>query len=339
MKPEGGRRAEAVSVARELVASLEDDSAPIERTLMKAQRLARLLRDPYAQAWLDHEMRGYPDDFDLREQLGPCVQYAYRFLPDSRVYTTSLPELEAQAAATFAVLNKLQAPTIGTTAANHTEAAATVAVINKMVEQIAVARNQYSSFATTFARMKSHVYRYAADTLVALEFGDKAQDIFDIARDTADEFIRSKAPKATQQLLAAEERMADGDGESLSSALTSCRRVLSTVADAVYPPSDVPRMHGGKPRKVGPEQYLNRLLAFVEDRASSASTSDILTSQLSHLASRLDAVYAKACKGVHDDVTEDEARLVLVQTYLLIAEVARFDAAATAFPLKVNRRR
>jgi hypothetical protein len=39
----------------------------------------------------------------------------------------------------------------------------------------------------------------------------------------------------------------------------------------------------------------------------SGSTKSILDSQLSHLGARVDAVYAKACKGVHDNVTLDEA--------------------------------
>jgi hypothetical protein len=331
MDRKGSRRAEARNVARELVEALESD-ATIDKCLMKAQRLARMLRDTDAQLWLDYETRGYPADFAL-SRLGTAKKYAWRWLPAQKILTASLPELEAKARAAEAVLNKIQATHITQTAANYLESRATTEVIGAVMKQIGAARDGYTAAVVQFSRMRSHLYRYAADTLVSLEFGDIAEDIFQAARNVADEFVRLFAPKAAEQLLAAEERMADGTSESLSASLTSCRRVLSTVADAVFPPKGEPYIDGsGKAHKVGEADYLNRLLAFLETRVASASTRSILDSQLSHLAARLDAVYAKACKGVHDDVAIDEARLVLVQTYLFLAEVARIAGDMTLTP-------
>lgn len=40
---------------------MEMEDLAVERYLMLAKRLARLMRDADAQAWLDLEMRGYPD--------------------------------------------------------------------------------------------------------------------------------------------------------------------------------------------------------------------------------------------------------------------------------------
>ena len=245
------RRTEARVAARELVEALEE-TAPIDKCLMKAQRLARMLRDPDAQLWLDHETRGYPSDFSLRT-LGTCQKYAWRWISATNmILTTSLPEMEAMVRAAEAVLNKMQAPNITTTAANYTESGATKAVIGTVTKGIVAARDIYSSAVAQFSRQRSHLYRYAADTLVSLEFGEVAEDVFQGARNVADEFLRSVAPKAVEQLLAAEGRMADGDAESLSASLASCRRVLRTVADAVFPPRNEPHIdHAGKPRKVG----------------------------------------------------------------------------------------
>lgn len=317
------RRTEAGNAARELVTALENNEA-IDRCLMKAQRLARILRDTDAQLWLDYETRGYPEDFQLAK-LGTSQKYAWRWIRATKtIMTTSLPEMEARVKATEAVLNKLQAPNITTTAANYIESGATTAVIATLTKQITSARDAYTTTVAQFVRMKSHLYRYAADTLVSLEFGDVIEDLFQSARNVADEFIRVIAPKAVEQLLSAEDRMAEGNSESLSACLTSCRRVLSTVADAVFSSRKEPYIDGlGKSRKVGEAEYVNRLLAFIESRVVSGSTRSILDSQLSHLSAILDAVYAKACKGVHDEVTLDEARLVLVQTYLFLGEIAR----------------
>jgi len=54
----------------------------------------------------------------------------------------------------------------------------------------------------------------------------------------------------------------------------------------------------------------------------SRSSREVIESELEHLAARLDAIYEKACKGVHVDVSEQEARLAVIHTYLLIGEVA-----------------
>jgi hypothetical protein len=256
METRGNRRRDASKAARELVEALESN-APIDTCLMKAQRLARMLRDSDAQLWLDCETRGYSPDFQL-SRLGTSQKYAWRFISETKsVLTTSLPEMEARVRAAEVVLNKMQAPTISTTAANYLESGATNAVIASVANQIAAARDRYSAAAAQFSRSRSHVYRYAADTLVSLEFGEVAEDIFQAARNVADEFIRSVAPRAAEQLLAAEERMSDGSPESLSASLTSCRRVLRTVADGVFPPKGEPYVdRNGKSRNVGEAQFI-----------------------------------------------------------------------------------
>jgi len=69
------RLAEARAVATELLQNMETEELPIERYLLQAKRLARLLRDSDAQLWLDLETRGYPDKFDI-SSLGDCLKYA-----------------------------------------------------------------------------------------------------------------------------------------------------------------------------------------------------------------------------------------------------------------------
>lgn len=330
------RRTQALAVARELVDVLERESEPIERCLMRAQRLARLLRDAYAQTWLDYETRGYPEGISLSNELGPCAKYAYRVRANKEIYRDSLPKLEANVKAAEIILGKAQVPTINATADDYVASGATQLIIKHLAAQVKTHQSTYTAAVTQLARMRSHLYRYAVDTLVSLEFGDVAEDIFQTARNHADEFVRRIAPKAAEQLLEAQERMIDGSPEALSAAMTSCRRVLCTVADAVFPSSNTPHVDAsGQQRRVGPDEYKNRLLAYVETRVTSQGSTAVVDAQISHLGARLDAVYAKACKGVHDDVTLAEARLVLIQTYLFLAEIGRLaptDLIATDAP-------
>jgi hypothetical protein len=67
-------------------------------------------------------------------------------------------------------------------------------------------------------------------------------------------------------------------------------------------------------------------------RLRSDSSHAILEASLEHIAARLDAVYEKACKAVHAEITQQEARLTVIETYLLVAEVARLWSAETVRP-------
>ncbi len=122
------------------------------------------------------------------------------------------------------------------------------------------------------------------------------------------------------------ERFESGDPEALTHALTSCRRLFQTVADAVFPAQNGPFIDSrGRSRKVGTEEYKNRLLAFFDQKVQSNTTAAMAQAEIEAIASRLDALYEKACKGVHADVSVDEVRLVLISVYLLLAVVVRLS--------------
>jgi hypothetical protein len=173
------------------------------------------------------------------------------------------------------------------------------------------------------ASLRAAIHSYATDTYLAIELGDIAQTIFETARNDVDTFIRAHCPKAAEQLIAINERMADQSTESRTAALTTCRRLLMTVADPLFAARNEDWIDGsGKARKVGPEQYKNRLLAYLSQTNARDSSQEVVVSGLEHLAARLDAIYEKTCKGVHVDVSEQEARLAVIHTYLFVGEIA-----------------
>jgi len=171
--------------------------------------------------------------------------------------------------------------------------------------------------------MKAAIHNYTTDTYLAVELGDAVESIFEGARNLVDSFIRSHCPKAAEKVIAINERMSDGNPESLSAALTSCRRLLMEVADSIFPAREEEwKDRKGRSRKVGVDQYKNRLLAYLADLSASEGSYSLLESELEHLAARLDVIYEKTCKGVHVDVTLDEAKLAVIHTYLFLGEVA-----------------
>jgi hypothetical protein len=314
-------------VAISLLDDLESSAPPAERVLMKTRRLARLMRDTDAQTWLDFETRGYPTDFSF-ERLGSCERYSAqsgRFNPETlKYFRQSLPELEAATQRLESIVHSFQ-----------TEGSPPAIVENYLVKRateefIAGQRQTQKSYNDAFQKnkslvvaLRSAIHSYVTDTLLAIEFGDIAQDIFETARNDVDAFVRIHCPKAAEQLIAINERMADGSSESRTAALTTCRRMLMTLADSLFPPREQWTDNKGRKRNVGSDQYKNRLLAFLEEATGSRSSLEITTSGLEHLAARLDAIYEKTCKGVHVEITEQEARLAVIHTYLFVGELAR----------------
>ena len=185
-------------------------------------------------------------------------------------------------------------------------------------------RNSIAFSTELFGALTATVHTYVTEANIALTLGGTAQEIFEAARIESDNFVRLKCPKAAEQLLAAYERIQSGGGEECAQALVSCRRILLTVADAVFPPrAEAYRDRRGNERKVGPDEYKNRLLAYLDSQIQNGLATKTAISDLEHVASRLDSVYESSCKGVHADVSQQDARLTLISTYLILAEVAR----------------
>ncbi|WP_271508091.1 AbiTii domain-containing protein [Bradyrhizobium sp. CCBAU 11357] len=319
---------EARQTVRTLLDDLETVTVRTEGILMKAKRLARLMRDSDAQYWLELETSGYPKDSFKTSSLGTCEKYATksgRVDSGGKYYVPSLPQLEAIGEGYKERADAFNKPADKSVVIEDflAKKATEDFLANRAKQQIA-ARKLYNDHHALVVALRDSVHSYATDVYISIELGDAAQDIFEQARNRVDNFIRSYAPKAAEQIIAVNERMADDSAEAFSHALTTCRRLLLTIADAIYPARSEPYIDGrGKSRDVGYESYKNRLLAYLEQSAASAGSRALIESGLEHLAARLDAVNSKVSKGVHVTVTEEEARLAVIHTYLFLGEIAQ----------------
>jgi len=262
---------------------METADLPIERHLLQAKRLARLLRDSDAQAWLDLEISGYKEGFSS-EDLGNCLRYAQaagRVMVDGKYYLTSLPRLEAACAADRLRVEDATPKAPAGTAENYLVAEATTKMLHNQIKALSTVKDAYLKNVELFFSLKAAIHSYVTDALIAIEFGDVAESIFDALRQDVDTFVRSHCPQAAEKLLAIAERMAEGTSEAYAEALTSCRRLLMTVADAIFPAEDKDRIDGsGKARKIGAENYKNRLAAFIENNLASDGSRSILENEL-----------------------------------------------------------
>jgi hypothetical protein len=183
------------------------------------------------------------------------------------------------------------------------------------------------------SRIRSALYDFLVTTERQLDYGSVNADIFERMRAFVDEQLAAITPEALEQFQAAYRRVNEGDTESLSHALTSCRRILKNVADAVYPPVDTPVVGAdGRTRNLTDAAYRNRLLQFVSEAIGKHGPAGVVVATIQDLASRLEALDALASKGVHATVTAAEVDTCVIQTYLMVGDVLRLRAGRSALP-------
>jgi hypothetical protein len=97
--------------------------------------------------------------------------------------------------------------------------------------------------------------------------------------------------------------------------MNSVRRLIDGFADHVFPATDEtrPNPQGGE-IKLGQQQRLNRLKAFIDDNAQGDS-------RATQLKRSLGDIYDRVSTGVHNDVTSSEAEYLFLNAYVLLGEV------------------
>jgi hypothetical protein len=145
-------------------------------------------------------------------------------------------------------------------------------------------------------------------------FSHQAETIFVQYQNEVDTLLSITAKTAFARLPQAFERLGAGDPESISHALTTCRRVIDSFTDAVFTARADPARIGEQDIKVGAHEIRNRLRAYVYGHMGQGSRYERLNRAISSL-------YDRVSTGVHADVSVGEARALVLQTYLLLGEI------------------
>lgn len=322
---------EALTLSEEILRNLELSEIPLARVALKMSRLARLLNDFNHQKIMEYEASGYPttpagvppEVYQLALLAGREYQQKVgkTGAVSKYIYATSIEELEHEATSAQAALEAARDPDVSVSSANPSQMVwspiGNFWERNTIRTNAAVAQRRLSS-------RRSFLYAYALRRNHELKFSGIADDIFSRVREKVDRYIGESVPSAVQKLIAVYENLASENAEDWSNAVHSCRRILQDLADAIYPPrEDTVIEVGGKSRsiKLGPDNYVNRIIAFVQEKSQSERFEEIVGSHLSYIGERLDSVFQAAQKGSHASVTRDEADRYVVYTYLVVGDV------------------
>jgi hypothetical protein len=173
-------------------------------------------------------------------------------------------------------------------------------------------------------RISQAVYEYLSRTEQQLYSGQTNADIFEQNRRFVNERLSHMSSTALEQFQAAQERLGAGGAEAGSHALTSCRRIIKTIADYLYPPKTEPVMgRDGKKRFLTDEKYVARIWQYIHERVEGSASRNLLSLQAEELGRRVDRLNDLSSKGVHSDVSPFEVQQCVLQTYLLVGDLLR----------------
>lgn len=172
------------------------------------------------------------------------------------------------------------------------------------------------------ARIKNRLWEFLTETEYELTLGEATAETFDRLRSYVDNQLTTISPLALDQFQTAYRRLKDGGSEDRAHAVTSCRRVLKTLADELYPARLEPVIGSdGKEHVLNDPAFVNRLLQYIAETVGKHENGGGIQATLEDLGARLHALNELASKGVHADVKAYEVDTCVVQTYLVIADV------------------
>lgn len=305
--------AEALSISEKLLDLVELSEGSLTSAMLKASRLARMLNDRDHQFAFEYEASGYPtspsgvpaDIFRLADIAGRVSEKKDK--DDKVTRSANLQSIEVIEASIAAAKASLQ-----TVDPSH--------IMNRSQLQ-----NSIKADTKALANSRGFVHRYVARKYDELRFSGIAEDIFSRIRTEVDESISLAVPNSASKLTAIYDNLSSDNPEDWANAVHGCRRMLQDLADVLFParaPATKEVRGNTIEIKLGPDNYINRLIAFVEERSDSGRFSAVVGSSLAFMGDRLDASFQAAQKGSHGTIsTKEEADRYFVYTYMLVADL------------------
>lgn len=334
---------EALDLSSEILKNIELSELPLTNIALKASRLARLLNDFDVQRIMVFEVGGYPkvEPNTLSPEVWQLAVTAGRMFnsKDSKteelrehVFAESIGELEEQLSLREASLAAARDPNVSLSSANPNQwvhsPAGNHAERNQTRVLIATASQRLAS-------RRAFIHDYTSRKHYELKLSDIADDVFNRTRERVDSTIGKSVPNSIQRLSAVYENLQSENPEDWSNAVHSCRRILQDLADAVFSPQDEDHIVivDGKERavKLGKNNYINRIMAFVAGSSHSERYEHLVGLHLRSVGERLDSIFKAAQKGSHDTiVSREEADRYVIYTYLIVGDILSLRESLSA---------
>lgn len=299
---------ETIKIAEKIIDGIIDETIPSYNSALRLYyRLVSIIKNENEMAWAKRELSGYTDIKTIPEYR----KFYFQGMKECVFVHQSCRDL------TYYIDNNKKF--------NYHPYVKVINNIFKRKSQNSTFNNyiplNQNHFTDVLISVSDRLFEQTNRILNDLKFGDIVEDIFYSKRNYVDEKLLDISPQAIQKFISAYQNLQSENKEDWANAVHSCRRILKTVADNLYPPSEKPIIKNNKEIKVGNDKYINRLVLYIENKSSSDKFTSVVGSHLKYIGERLDSIYDASNKGSHDEVTLDEARRYIIYTYLLLGDI------------------
>lgn len=302
-----------LELAKELLDDIELSRLPAESLLLKASRLARWVGSDEIKYWINLEMKGYNGSNEISlKYMGVTGRWTNR--EEKKGYWGPLAQHEAALEAQNIKLRSLSTP--------DTSGDWALRVMHMHQEQMATTTNYISTLSGIKSKVLAHLHDFVSEVYYEKEFDSLSESIFEKYKSEIDTLIAAHCGDVLEQIPSVMSRLAEGNSESISQALSTARRIIDSFADSIFPPTEETINIGGNEVTLGANKHQNRINAYVHQRIDSKSRKTKIRQNLSNL-------YDRVSTGVHNEVTTEEARSLFLNTYLLLGEVLHIGEGNT----------
>ena len=305
---ERNRNEHVFQLAQELLDDIELSRLSGEALILKATRLARLANSEKIHSWLQYELRGYnPNDKLALKYMGKTGRWTN--YQEKKGHWGSLAMQESAMQALEVQLKQMRLP----------DAVASAPIIAGFNQLLSQTTQQIQVHSAIKSKVISLLHEFISGVYYEKAFSGLAEDIFEAYKREIDARITEKCGDVLTKLPYVYDRLREEDTEAVSQGLTTCRRIIDAFSDALYPPREETVQINGNTLELGANRYQNRLNAYIAGKISSDSRRKRLRQSLSNL-------YSRVSTGVHSEVSPQEAKALLLSTYLFLGEVLNLEA-------------
>lgn len=321
---------EALMLSNEIIANIELSNLSLTSIAFKISRLSRILNDFEMFEIMQNEISGYkstpngiePKIWNQMKIAGRIYQEGSADVIKDYGYTESIESIEQNIEIMKLSLSQSADPNVSLSSANPNQYV--FPTFGNKNERNSL-RHQILQETKRLSERKSFMYKYALDRNCELKYKQINNNIFTRLQNDVDGKIGKYVPDIVLKFNAVYENLNSDNPEDLSNAVHSCRRILQSLADVLYPPTDPIEINiNGKKKTIelGPDNYINRLIQFIESKSNSKNYKSVVGSQLDYIGERLDSVYNSTNKGTHETIKEKkEADRYVIYTYMIISDI------------------
>lgn len=326
------KKQRALEISEELLLEIESRKIDDHSVILKCLSIARLISDMDSVEWLQYELGGYPrtesdyiepNAWNIGEKHGRC------YMSDGKKYMFS--ELASE------IISKVESSKLAirnfTTSGVSTSGDHALTAMSKLTNTVTNNTNNLRDTIETKTKrlsiLRSQYYDYALKVNIELSFSNRVTSIFNLYKEDVDLKMLEISGDTVKKLQAIETALDSSNPEVYSQALTTCRRLFEDIANILFAKlfpdykEKFFRTKSGKEISVGEGNYQNRLSAVIEVLQEQSINKTLIGSSVFFTIDWIENLCKLQHKGVHADITKDEALRCVIHTYICLGDILK----------------